>query len=462
MSRYSRRRRQRQIFLGNFYLNPSVQYLTTIISAIALAGFVFSGFLLFRFTDEEDLINRGKMQLMEGKVAWAAKTFQTLVTHHRDSYEGHLLLGQAYLQLDERRKAEQEFEIAASLKSKRGDNAPEIAMSKVAMAQGDFPRAEKTLYTAWRRNRQDENVKQALFELYDHWGNVLAESEQKDYGAIVQKYRTALQYASDYQAQQSIEEKLIDAIRAYTDKLIVMKDYENAIHQLKTSLRFKYLPETLVQIAETYGRMNKLDESIDWYRKAFEVNPEVVGLRLTNVLVQKGQQLVAAKKPEEAKPYFAEADKISQEAKVPLDSLYPVSVASVRINNDMDDATGEFEPTVDIKLSNDASRDLSFLAVRAEFLSGNETLAMSTEQVATPDKPFPMKDPQTWRAKNTLTVSLKPDTKLNVHALQGGKMTVKISIAYRDGNDAIWKLKSIQEATIQGGATRPVTEAKPV
>ncbi|MCE3234458.1 MAG: hypothetical protein K0Q50_638 [Vampirovibrio sp.] len=462
MSRYSRRRRQRQIFLGNFYLNPSVQYLTTIISAIALAGFVFSGFLLFRFTDEEDLINRGKMQLMEGKVAWAAKTFQTLVTHHRDSYEGHLLLGQAYLQLDERRKAEQEFEIAASLKSKRGDNAPEIAMSKVAMAQQDFSRAEKTLYTAWRRNRQDENVKQALFELYDHWGNVLAEADQKDYGAIVQKYRTALQYASDYQAQQSVEEKLIDAIRAYTDKLIVMKDYENAIHQLKTSLRFKYLPETLVQIAETYGRMNKLDESIDWYRKAFEVNPDVVGLRLTNVLVQKGQQLVAAKKPDEAKPYFEEADKISQEAKVPLDNLYPVSVASVKINNDMDDATGEFEPTVDIKLSNDASRDLSFLAVRAEFLSGNETLAMTTEQVAAPDKPFPMKDPRTWRSKNTLTVSLKPDAKLNVHALQGGKMTVKISIAYRDGNDAVWKLKSIQEATIQGGASHPVTEAKPV
>jgi hypothetical protein len=41
-------------------------------------------------------------------------------------------------------------------------------------------------------------------------------------------------------------------------------------------------------------------------------------------------------------------------------------------------------------------------------------------------------------------------------------MTVKISIAYRDGNDAVWKLKSIQEATIQGGASHPVTEAKPV
>jgi Tfp pilus assembly protein PilF len=462
MSRFSRRRRQRQIFLGNFYLNPSVQYLTTIVSAIALAGFVFSGFLLFRFTDEEDLINRGKMQLMEGKVAWAAKTFQTLVTHHRDSYEGHLLLGQAYLQLDERRKAEQEFEIAASLKNKSGDSSPEIALSKVAMAQRDFMRAEKILSKAWRRNRQDAEVKQAMFELYEQWGNTLSEAEPKDYAAIVQKYRTSLLYVSDYQAQQGVEEKLIEAIHAYTDRLIAMKDYGTAIQQLKVSLRFKYLPDTLVQIAEIYGRMNQVDDSIEWYRKAFEVNPNVVGLRLTNVLVQKGQQLMEEKKPDEAKKYFEEADQISQQAKVPLDNLYPVSVSSVKINNDMDDATGEFEPTVEIKLSNDSSRDLSFLAVKAEFISGDATLAQSTEQVASPDKPLSMKSTRSGRSKSTVSVSLKPDSKLNIHALQGGKMTVKISIAYRDGNDAIWKLKSIQEATIQAGSSRPTVESKPV
>jgi hypothetical protein len=51
---------------------------------------------------------------------------------------------------------------------------------------------------------------------------------------------------------------------------------------------------------------------------------------------------------------------------------------------------------------------------------------------------------------------------LNIHALQGGKMTVKISIAYRDGNEAVWKLKSIQEATIQAGSSKPVLESKPV
>lgn len=462
MSKY-RRRRQRRIFLGNFYLNSNVQYLTTVVSAIALAGFVFSGFLLFRFTDEEDLINQGRMQLMEGKVAWAAKTFQTLVNHHHSSYEGHLLLGQAYLQLDERRKAEQEFELAASLKNKTGDHAPEIALSKVAMAQNDFIRAERILYPAWRRNRQDENVKQALFELYEHWGNTLSEAEPKDYAAIIQKYKIALRYVNDYQAQQGIEDKLIETLRTYTERLVSMQDYPGAIQQLKISLRFKYLPETLVEIAEMYSRMSRLDDSIDWYRKAFDVNPSVVGLRLTNVLVQKGQQLMDARKPDEARKYFNEADAISQQTKIPLDSLYPVSVSSVKIKTNIDEATGEFEPTVDIRVSNDSSRDLSFLAIKAEFLSSDHILATKTEQVASPGKPLPMKNAKgRLFGKNSLSVTLKPDSDLNIHALQDGKMTIRIFIAYRDGNDAIWRLKSIQEAVVRTTPAVTETEPKPV
>jgi tetratricopeptide (TPR) repeat protein len=462
MSKYSRRRRPRQIFLGNFYLNPSVQYLTTVISAIALAGFVFSGFLLFRFTDEEDLINRGKTQLMEGKVAWAAKTFQTLVTHHRDSYEGHLLLGQAYLQLDERRKAEQEFEIAASLKNKSKDMAPEVAMSKVAMAQNDFTRAEKILTQAWRKNRDDAALKQALFELYEHWGNTLYEAESKNYAQIVQKYQSALYYVNDYQAQQNIENRMVDAIQSYTERLITIREYDTAIQQLKISLRYKYLPDTLVQIAEIYSRTNRLDDAITWFRKAFDVSPNVVGLRLTNALLEKGKQLNKAHKPKEAQKYLDEADQISKDAKISLDVLYPVSVSSVKIDNEMDEATGEFEPTVTVKLSNDSTRDLNFLAVKAEFISGNKTITVVTQKLASPDKPFPSKILKTWKPVNQVSLDLKPEGKLNIHALQDGKLTVKISIAYRDGNEAVWKLKSIQEASISKETLRPILEAKPV
>lgn len=457
MNKFNRRRRQRTFFLGNFYLNPSVQYLTTIVSAIALAGFVFSGFLLFRFTDEEDLINRGKMQLAEGKVAWACQTFQTLVTHHRDSYEGHLLLGQAYLQLDERRKAEQEFELAASLKSRSGDNAPDIALSKVAVAQGDFVRAEKTLAKAYKRNRKDANVRQAMFELYEQWGNMLYDAPQKEYPAIVEKYELALRFANNYEGQQGVEDKLIDSIRSYTERLISLKNYPEAVRLLKLSLRFKYLPETLIQIAETYGMMDQLDDSIDWYRKAFDVSPNVVGLRLTNVLVQKGQMLAKAQQKDEAQKYFDEADKVSQQAKIPLDNLYPVDVSRIKVDTDVDDATGEISSHIRLRLANDSSRDLNFLAIKAEFISGDDTLVAVEEVAASPDNPFPMRDGRPWLERNIRVVELQPKNKLNIHALKDGKITVKISIAYQDGGDAIWKLKSIQEITVRNTASEPTT-----
>jgi hypothetical protein len=74
-----------------------------------------------------------------------------------------------------------------------------------------------------------------------------------------------------------------------------------------------------------------------------------------------------------------------------------------------------------------------------------------------------MKDPRFGPSRSMRVVKLKPDSSLNVHALEGSKVTIKISIAYRDGADAIWKLKSIQEATVRGGGNPPpTTEPKPV
>ncbi len=463
MSKYSRRRRQRQFFLGNFYLNPSVQYLTTVISAIALAGFVFSGFLLFRFTDEEDLINRGKMQLMEGKVAWAEKTFEKLVSNHHDSYEGHLLLGQAYLQLDERRKAEQEFQLASSLKSPIGDNSSRIALSKVAMAQGDYLKAEKILYNASKEalkkyNRNDVHISQAFYELYEQWGDTLTEAEPKDYPSIIRKYEFALRYVNEYPVQENIDQKLVDVLRSYTDKLLEMGDYPNAILQLKTSLRFGYNTDTLVQLAETYDRMNQIDDSINAYREAFKANPSVVGLRLTSVLVQKGQQLVATHKDKDAQAYFDEADQVSKQAKVPLDSLYPTSIGAVKIKTDIDEATGEFSPQVSLNVSNDSSRPLNFMAVKVEFFTGDTLLATTTTQVAGPDSPL---DAKTANRKHATAVTVHPDNNLNIHSLQGDKMTVKISIAYRDGADTAWILKSIQDTTVRPPANTNA-EPKPV
>jgi tetratricopeptide (TPR) repeat protein len=293
---------------------------------------------------------------------------------------------------------------------------------------------------------------------------MLYEAPVKDYPAIVEKYDRSLRFVNDYQAQQGVEDKLLEAIRSYTERLIAMKDYPQAVRLLKLSLRFKYLPETLLQIADSYGQMDQLDESIDWYRKAFDASPNVVGLRLTNVLVEKGQLLAKAHQKDEAQKYFDEADRVSKQAEIPLDNLYPVDVSRIKVDTDVDEATGEISPHIKLRLSNDSSRDLNFLAVKAEFLSGTDKLVEVKEIAASPDKPFPMKDNRPWLEHNIRVVKLEPTEKLNIHALKDGKITVKISIAYQDGGDTTWKLKSIQEITIRNTTTtqQPPPGAQPV
>lgn len=453
----SRRRRKRNIFLGSFYFNPSVQYATTIISAIVFAGFVFSGFLLFRFTDADDLMSRGKRLMSEGKVAWAAKTFQTLVNKHPGNYEAHVRLGEAFLELGDRRLAEREFQIASSLKS-RGSISSEasVAMSKLAIARQEYGQAEQHLLEALKKDKKDRTIRTALFELYENWGDTLMAEPIKDYPGIIRRYERAVRYAGEYELEEAVKGKLITAVQEYSEELALKKEYAKSIAVLKKSLRYRYQPETMIEIAKMYEYTDKLDNAIQWYRKAYDANPSLISIRLANILVKKGRLLLDEKKPEEAEKYFTEADKISKNSNVPLDSLYPVKVANIGISTDIDEATGEFDPTVTVKMVNEAGRPLSFLAVKAVFMSGDEQLAIVTENVASPDEPLGSKDSK----KSSREIKIKPTDKLNVHMLSKGKLMVRIFIAYNEGDEQTWKLKAVQEAIIRTGP--PPEPSEPV
>src|SRR5690606_3233684 len=123
--------------------------------------------------------------------------------------------------------------------------------------------------------------------------------------------------------------------------------------------------------------------------RAFDANPQVISLRLTDVLLRKGRQLLDAKKAEEAKQYFDEADRITASAKIPLEKLYPVNISNVKIDFNLDRETGEMSPKVRMSFTNGAPRPINFLMARASFVSGDQELASATEVVATPEKPLP-------------------------------------------------------------------------
>lgn len=465
------------------YFNPSMQYSVTIISAIALAGFLFSGYLLFQYADTEDLLARGKRLMVEGKVALAAKTFQQLVFKHKNSYEGHLLLGKAYLELDDRKKAEQEFRTAASLKSGKDlhDSAADIAMSKLAVAKKEYPVAEEMLLKALgnakkglgpdnrakteAQYRDIMDIRQSLFELYETWGDDIAETgklaaTKTHYPDLIAKYERALRYVNDYRNEDELKEKLIECYNFYAGYLADQNEDEKSILLMKKSLRYRYLPETLIEIAAAYERIKKLDDAIEWYRKAFDANPSTISIRLTKVLIDKAHLLMDEKKQEEARRYFDEADQVSKRANLPLDVLYPVKVSELQVISSLDEETGEFEPKVKIRLENAGERTLNFLAVKVDVMSEDEQISQMMDVVASPDTPLYAKaDLDTLPSKPTkskaskpsskASITLKPEEKLNVHMFKRGQFKIVVSIAYSEGNDQVWKVKAIQEAAIQ-------------
>jgi tetratricopeptide (TPR) repeat protein len=444
MSRYGRRKRG--WYIGNLYINPTAQYTTTIVCAVIFAGFIFSGFLLFRYTDTDDLVSRGKRLMAEGKVALALKTFQTLVSNHPEHYEGHILLGQAYLDLGDRQKAEQEFRAATALKSDSISGQESIvAMSKLSIARKEFELAENKLLKAYKDMPQDPSLKQALFELYERWADDAVETHQ-DYALGIAKYERALRYVSEYHYEDKIKEKLIENITVYTDQLNDKRNFSEAVYMLKKSLRYRYLPDTLIEIAETYEKNKNTDEAIAWYRRAFDADPAIISIKLSNMLIRKGQELVEAKKPEEAEKYFAEAKKISTTANVPMDVVYPVKAKNIKVSSNPDFATGEFFPEVQMTLENGGNRPLSFLVVRATFYSTEKLLGETQQVVVNLDQPLSPKG----KNGSSKSFTLAPEEKYNMSNLSDKKdLRVKIAIAYSQDASTQWKDIAIQETYVK-------------
>lgn len=466
-----RRRPGRHFFFGNFYLNIGAQTATTIIAALVFAVLAFTGLILFRNSDHDDLLQRGRRQMAEGKLAWALHTFQMLVNKHDDSYDGRVELGKAYLAMGERLKAEKQFRLASSLKHRNAsDNAAEIAHSKLFIAQRRFEEGESVLRTAKKAAPTDRNLDRALYEFYESWGDDLI-AQTNDYARAIRQYRWALYYVRDYDAEDKLKAKLTTALAHHAQNLETQGRPDLAVAYLERSLRYRYDSGTLIQVAELHERGNRLDDAIVWYRKAFDANPEVISIKLSNMLIKKGKALFDKGQTEEAETLFSEADQIIKRTGVSPDALYPVELSEMTITPKLDRAAGLLLPTLRLTFENRSQRPLNFLAAKVMFYSGDKLISEIRDTVATPDAPLaPMttsasppaqgsrKPAHAWRKKLTL----QPRQWINLHALDDDALRVKVAIAYSQDEAAKWEIKGLQVIRIEGALNdEPVASQPP-
>jgi len=444
-----RRKYRRNFFLGNLYLNVGAQYTTTIIVAVLFAGLVFTGLLLFRYVDHDDLLTRGRQFLREGKVAKAAQTFEFLVDKYPDSYDGHVALGNAYLNLDDRRKAEHEFQVASSLRgSDLRKNAADIAQSKLLIAQHRYEAAYQLLLDLYSPKSKDMELKQAIMDVLEHWGDSLS-TNTTDLLQAADKYLTALNFVTDFETESRIKEKLTTAIGGYSELLIKDKQFAKAAKLLERSLKYKYDAQNLVRVAEMYERQGKTEKAIVWYRKAFDINPEIISLKLSNMLIQKGKTLAANNQPEQAERYFNEADNVLRQTNIPADQLYPVELTQFKIAPGLNIATGTLSPQVSVAVQNRSHRPLDFMKVKVMFYSGDELLAEEEQTPITIDHPLTREGD----VDSKFELSFEPEKGINVHKMKTNTLQVKVGVAYSESENQQWFIKGIQDIQIKNRNT---------
>jgi tetratricopeptide (TPR) repeat protein len=454
MAKHYRRRNRRNPLINFFYLNPSAQYVVNIIAAIVLAGFIFSGFLLFRYSDTADLMSRGKRQIAEGRMAWAQKTFETLIAKDPGNYEAYILLGKVYLDQGNREKAEQTFRSAASLKADTsGNGAADIALSKLSILRRDFADAETRLKRALEQNPEDSEVRSAFYELYNTWGDVTLEQSKNDLEGALTRYELAYRFIQKYEQEDALKTKITDIIGRYVLTLDPAKDADKIIRALRRSLAIRFMPETLVQIAEVYEKAGQIDNAIVWYRKAFDANPNLIGVKLSGMLIKRSQELTKKGKTEEAKALMAEAEAIVKQAKVPLDSLYPIKVTDMNLDIKSDPEAMEFIPELAFQVANQAERPVPFLKVRLSLMSNNRLLSEVVKVVATPKKPLQGKGQE----KSAREMVITPEQPLSYNDVHDGTISVKASIAYSEEDNPTWVVKAIREFTVKVPEQQAVT-----
>ncbi len=449
MFRQGSRRRYRRglwpVISRIFYIHPQKQYMLIVISAIIMAAAVFMGLFRFRTADQGDMLLRGNWYIKQGKAALAVKEFEQLTRRHRDNYEAHLALGKAYMEVDEEEKAAKEFRIASRLRAKNPkESGAHVALSRMMIAQGNYQDAERQLFQAYKareQNKKDPELLMAMVDLYEDWGDYYMEKDAPDYEKAFLKYSAGLRYVRTYNQQKPLQEKLVRTADHLSGQYDNNKDYNKAIAVLKRALQYDPSADNHIKVAEMYEKKEDLDKAIDWYRKAYELDPRIISLKLSNMLMKKGRELNEAHLAKEAEKYFAEAKRINETVKLPHDTLYPVKAVNVKLDYKVNADAFSLVPTVVYDIKNDGSYPINFMATRVYFMTGNDKLADANKVIANSNDPLaPRGEP-----KGARRVELTPASAIPLEDLEKGQLRVQIFVSYtRDENTKWYEVKNAE------------------
>lgn len=446
-----------------------MQSLLTIVAAIIFSGLVFTGVLVFKDTDEADILARGDRLMVEGKVAKAIHQYEDLIQHYPRSYDGHIALGKAYLAMKKPKRAEKYFQLASKLPTGNNEKVDiHLAQAQLFLSQQSFEEgaqllseslselpqpneqltAPATETTNSKKQRNDLVI--AYIELHEQWADHLGQLE--NYEAAQEKYKAALDKVNNYAAESRLKEELIHNANQWASQLTEQNKNEQAVDVLKQALQYDYEAETLIRIAEIYKQGKDTDNAIVWYRKAYDAEPEQISLALSDLLISRGKELLTQGKRADADAYFDEADKLLGSGNTAPHLKYPITINDFNVSPGLNRASNSLQPSCKATIQNASHRSLPYLKVKASFWDNDTLLSEAEILPITTDTPL---EPE-GLASSKRTVSLRAKKPIHIDNLNGQAISIKLSVGYKEPHQPIlWDLKSVQEIQLKTHENNP-------
>jgi tetratricopeptide (TPR) repeat protein len=243
------------------------------LSAMVLAALIFTGFLAFKLSDDEELFRHGKQLYREGKTAWAINTFETLITHNPKHYEAYLYLGRAYLEEHNLPKAEQAFRQASLIRESTEVGAElttAVVTANLAMIRGRYRDAEVALLplTQHPEYQQNPEFRAVITKLYTTWGDEL--SQQAIWQRAILQYEQALQYVREVKDQKALEMRVLLCYQALIKQAQKAKDTPNLIKYYTQRLKYQHTLSDVLTLADLEKQQHHWPQALDWYRRAYQ------------------------------------------------------------------------------------------------------------------------------------------------------------------------------------------------
>ncbi|MFN8614705.1 MAG: tetratricopeptide repeat protein [Vampirovibrionales bacterium] len=519
-------------------LGPLGQVVLTVVGALLLSGSLFSGLLVFRSSDQDDLMAMGQRDLAEGRAARAVKVLSQLVRNNPRHLEGHLALVKAYLTIGDMDAAQKEFSLAAGLKpdslkvlsASHDAVAIRLAQSQLALANNEFDLAAEPLTLLLSQSEKQmssadrSEVQAMLTDVHQQWADsILSQSiptaqadssqdnklinQQSQHLSAAQRYQRlkeaiehyqkALQTVQTYAREKALKQKLLALIeqwlesqpssvasvasaehedsqahsaKARRDTDDMSQSPQEAINLLQSIIRWLPEPGLMIRMGDLYllqaasfvgqpdqhnALMTHYQHAIHWYRKAYNLVPHGVGVKLSQALLLRGKAFLKAGEETKAAADFREADLLQgRSAGDPALStpalLYPIAVDVLRVAPNLNRETQLFQPHIAVVVASKARRPLKNLQGRIQVLVDGKLQQEWIKALATPKAPLTAEG--TPHSKVSWSASLK--TPLPVSLLtHGGSVRVTMAVAYgatdEDNAPLQWDVKRVQDIRLQ-------------